>query len=244
LHIRLEEVSKQYGKVLALDNVTLDVSPGQIIAVIGANGAGKTTLLRCLDSLVSPTKGQILFDGEPLRRDHVGMLRRLMFLPDFPIAYAHMSPLRHIAMVLRLYDKDRTKIQQQATDVLAGLDLLALIDTPLQRLSRGQIYKTALAAMILVDPELWLLDEPIASGMDPAGIMYFKQACRVATSRGRTLIYSTQLLEIAENFSDHVCLLHRGAVKIFEDVKETRKRTATSDGALEEIFRQLRETKS
>lgn len=242
MQVRVEEVSKRYGKVRALDNVTLDFSPGQIVAVVGTNGAGKTTLLQCMATLVSPTKGQVLLDGEPLRRDLLGLRRRLMFLPDFPVAYGTMSPLRHIAMVLRLYEKDHPDIQERAAEVLTSFDLLPLIDTPMARLSRGQIYKTVLSAMVLVDPELWLLDEPIASGMDPAGIMYLKQHCHAATRRGRTIIYSTQLLEIAENFSDRVCVLHRGGVQAFEGVEEMRKRTSKPQGALEEIFRQLRET--
>ena len=164
-----------------------------------------------------------------------------MFLPDFPIAYAHMNPLRHIAMVLRLYEKDRIEIKERTIEVLQSCDLLPLIDTPMERLSRGQIYKVALSAMVLADLDLWLLDEPIATGMDPAGIMFLKQECRAAAARGRTIIYSTQLLDIAENFSDRVCVLHRGGVRVYAQVEELRSQTAKPQGTLEEIFRQLRE---
>ena len=85
MQIRLEDVSKRYGKVRALDKVTLEVQPGQIVALLGTNGAGKTTLLRCLASLVAP-EGKIFFDSEPFRRDRINLRKRLMFLPDFPIA--------------------------------------------------------------------------------------------------------------------------------------------------------------
>jgi len=244
LRINLENVSKKYGRVHALAQVSFELVPGQIVSVLGANGAGKTTLLRCLSSVASPDKGKIFFDGELFRRNRMDLRRRLAFLPDFPAMYPHLKPLQHIAMVLGLYEKDDVALHERAIEALGNLDLLPLIDTQIGRLSRGQIYKTALAAMLLVDPELWLLDEPLASGMDPMGIMYFKKECRAAALRGRTILYSTQLLDIAENFSDRVCVLHRGTPRVFEEVAELRKQTAMPEGALEEIFRRLREGES
>lgn len=240
--IRFANVTKRYGRVVALDDVTLDISPGQIVAVVGANGAGKTTLLRCLATIVAPRKGQVLIDGEVLRRDRMDQRRGIMFLPDLPAAYAHMNPLQHIAMVLRLYGRDVNSLSDRAIDILSNLDLLPLIDTPVSRMSRGQIYKTVLSALFLADPELWLLDEPLASGIDPAGIMYLKEQCRAAAARGRTIIYSTQLLDIAEKFSDRVCILHQGAVHFFDSMDAIRRGSAKPESSLEAIFAQLRET--
>ena len=241
MQIQFSNVTKRYGRVTALDQVTLDLAPGQIVAALGANGAGKTTLLRCLATIAAPGKGQISIDGEPLRRDRIDQRQRIMFLPDGPVAYAHLTPLRHIAMVLGLYGKSTEAIAHHTTDVLASLDLLPLIDTPLSRLSRGQIYKTMLATLFLADPELWLFDEPLASGIDPAGIIYFKQQCREAAARGRTVIYSTQLLDIAERFSDRVCILQGGAVRFFDTVEAILRSATQPQSSLEDIFSQLRE---
>lgn len=241
MQILFKEVSKKYGRVEALDHINLQIASNQTVAVLGANGAGKTTLLRCPGCVVAPDQGVVLIDGETLRRDRIDLRRRILFLPDFPAAYGHMTPLQHIGMVLRLYEKDQPAITGRANQVLGNLDLLPLVDTPLARLSRGQAYKAALAALFLADPELWLLDEPFASGMDPAGIMYFKQECREAAARGRTVIYSTQLLDIAEKFSDRVCILQSGAVKFFDSVEQIRRETEQPQGSLEEIFNKLRE---
>src|SRR5579871_4123891 len=240
LNIHFDNLTKKYGRVVALKNVTLDIAQGQIVAILGANAAGKTTLLRSLASVIVPDSGRILLDNLPLQRDNLGLRRRIMFLPDTPVLYAHLNPLQHIAMVLRLYQKDQPGIEDRAIEILKHLDLLPLIDTPVAVLSRGQIYKTALAALFLVDPELWLLDEPLASGIDPSGIIYLKQMCRQAASRGRTILYSTQILDVAENFSDRACVLHQGMVRFFDDVKSIQK-GADSQGALEDLFRQLRE---
>src|SRR6266545_4954449 len=96
--IRTEGLSKSYGGVLALDAVSLEIDPGQIVAVLGANGAGKTTLLRCLAGIAAPSRGRIYYDGEQFFRKRVDLRRRLSFLPDFPPMFAHMTAGRHIAM--------------------------------------------------------------------------------------------------------------------------------------------------
>jgi ABC-type multidrug transport system ATPase subunit len=109
----------------------------------------------------------------------------------------------------------------------------------LNTLSRGQVYKAALVALIAANPEVWLLDEPFASGMDPHGINMLKKYAREAVTQGRSIIYSTQILEIVEKFSDKVCILHQGEVRAFDSVTLLEK--AGQSGGLEDIFRQLRE---
>ncbi len=240
MQLQLEDVSKKYRRARALDHVSMNIAPGQIVSVLGANGAGKTTLLRCLSSIVAPDRGQILFDGQVLRRNRLDLRRRFIFLPDFPVLYAHMTPLQHIAMVLRLYEKDTAAVQDRAVEVLGNLDLLPLVDSRLAGLSRGQIYKAALAAMFIADPELWILDEPLASGMDPVGIAFFKKESRAAAKRGHTVLYSTQLLDIAETFSDRVCVLNRGKLELFKEVSAIQQQSAKPEGALEEVFLKLR----
>jgi ABC-2 type transport system ATP-binding protein len=108
-------------------------------------------------------------------------------------------------------------------------------------LSRGQMYKTGLVAMIAVDRELWILDEPFASGMDPLGIDAFKRHARAAAARGHTIIYSTQILEVAEKFSDRVCVIHRGEIRAYDSMSRLREQAADKQNVLEEMFRQLRE---
>lgn len=241
MNIHFDRVTKKYSRTKALDNVSIDFQPGEVVAVVGANGAGKTTLLRCLATVIAPNQGEILFDDETLRRDRLDLRRKTFFLPDIPAVYSQMTPLAHIAMVLRLYGKEQAEMEIRAAEVLNELDLLPLMGSPLSTMSRGQIYKTALAALFLIDPELWLLDEPMASGIDPSGIIYLKQQCRNAANRGRTVVYSTQLLDIAERFSDRVCILHRGRVQFFNSVEQIRAQASRPDGSLEEIFSQLRE---
>lgn len=242
MRIRLQAVAKKYANVHALKDVSFTIEPGQIVSVLGANGAGKTTLLRCLGAVVTPSSGHIYFDQERFQRGNLDLRRRMGFLPDFPIAFPHNTVLRHIGMVLRLYEKDDPSIEPRVVELLKAFDLLPLIDTPMVRLSRGQAYKAALVALLAADCELLLLDEPFASGMDPNGISAFKREARNAAGRGHTILYSTQILEIAEKFSDWVCLIDKGEVRHFAPLRELANVSDGQVGVLESLFQQLRES--
>jgi ABC-type multidrug transport system ATPase subunit len=237
MKLELRAVSKAYGRLQALDRVSMEVLPGQIVALLGANGAGKTTLLRCLAGISSPDSGAILYDDLPFERDNIALRRRLFFLPDFPVLFQEMSVLRHIGMVLRLYGNDTAGIENRVVELLNDFDLLPLAEAALHSLSRGQIYKAALSALIAVNPEIWLLDEPLASGMDAHGIDAFKRHAREAAKNGRTIIYTTQILEVVERFSDRVAILDQAELKAFAPVSVLEH---SPPGSLEEVFRQLR----
>lgn len=242
--VELHAVSKAYGNVRALDRVSLEILPGQVVAVLGANGAGKTTFLRLLAGIAAPDRGSVSLDGEPFRRDRLDQRRRLHFLPDFPPLLPQDTVLANLALVLKLFGRDGPGIEQAVLDRLEEFDLLPLADALVGTLSRGQAYKVALTALLVVDPELWLLDEPLASGMDPLGLSAFRGHAREAVGRGRTVIYTTQVLEVVERFSDRVCLLHEGEVRAWLTTGELRERAAgTGEDPLDRLFRQLRETR-
>jgi len=124
---------------------------------------------------------------------------------------------------------------------LREFDLLPLANSPFATLSRGQRYKAVLATLLAIDPEVWLLDEPFASGMDPHGINAFKRRAREAAARGRTVIYSTQILDAAERFSDRICIIHRGKVRAFGATSNLDIKSQDNASALDKIFSQLRE---
>jgi len=240
--IELRGVLKSYRSVRALDHVSLDIEPGQIISLLGPNGAGKTTLLRCLAGIASPDKGTVYFDNEEFRRDRMDLRRRLHVLPDFPFHFWDQSVLRNIAIVMRLYGADIPGSEPLVLELLREFDLLPLALRPVYSLSRGQSYKAGLVSLLAIDREVWLLDEPFASGMDPHGIDAFKRHSRAAAARGRTIIYSTQLLDVAERFSDRVCLIYKGEIRAFDTLERLRERAHDKDNVLEEMFRQLRES--
>ncbi len=244
MKIDLRGVLKSYRSVRALDRVSLQITPGQIVSLLGPNGAGKTTLLRCLAGIAALDQGAIYFDDEEFHRDSMELRRRLHILPDFPFLFWDQSILRNIAIILKLFNADGPGSEDKVLKLLGEFDLLPIALRPVNSLSRGQAYKTALVALLAVDPEVWLLDEPFASGMDPTGIEAFKRHARAAAARNRTILYSTQLLDVAERFSDRVCVIHRGEIRAFDTLTNLREKAQDKDNVLEELFRQLREEKS
>jgi ABC-2 type transport system ATP-binding protein len=239
MKIELRAVSKSYGRARALDRASLEIGGGQIVAILGANGAGKTTLLRCLAGIAAPDSGEIIYNDQPFERDNMALRRDVFFLPDMPVVFYEMSVVRHIGMVLRVFEKEEAGIEEKVLQLLKEFDLFTVAENPLNTLSRGQVYKAALAALIAVNPRVWLLDEPFASGMDPHGINTLKRYTRQAVARGSTVIYSTQILEVVEKFSDRVCILHQGEVRAFNSVALLE--SARQGAGLEDIFQQLRE---
>jgi ABC-type multidrug transport system ATPase subunit len=228
----------------ALDHVTLQIEPGQIVSLLGPNGAGKTTFIRCLAGIAAPDRGDVYFDDQEFHRDRLDLRKRMHLLPDFPSHFWDQSIIRNIAIVLRLFDADGEGAEARVLELLRDFDLLPLALRPTASLSRGQSYKAALVAMLAADREVWLLDEPFASGMDPHGIDAFKRHARAAAKRGRTIIYTTQLLDVAERFSDRVCVIHKGEIRAFDRLERLREEAADKNNVLEAMFRKLREDPS
>ena len=242
MKIELRGVLKAYRSIRALDHVSLLAEPGQVISLLGPNGAGKTTLIRCLAGIARPDKGGVYYDEQEFHRDRMDLRRRLHLLPDFPCLFWDQSVLRNITIILHLFDADGEGAKERVVELLRDFDLLPLALRPIHSLSRGQAYKAGLVAMIAADRELWLLDEPFASGMDPHGIDAFKRYARNAASRGKTVIYSTQILDVAERFSDRVCVIHKGEIRAYDTLHQLREQAEDKNNVLEEMFRQLRES--
>lgn len=224
---------------MALDDFSLDLPPGQVVAIVGANGAGKSTLLRALATISPPEDGEILMDGLPLTRDNLVLRRRLMFLPDFPPLVYGRTILENLSMIMRLYEAGAPEAIPRITGLLKEFEILAVADRATGTLSRGMSYKAALTGLLAVDPDLWLLDEPFASGMDPAGINAFRRhAITAARERNRLVIFTTQILEAAERVADRICIIHRGRMEAFGTIAELRQQ---SGGDLFSLMETLRE---
>ena len=240
MKLEVRNLSFSYREVQALDNISLVVEPGRLVSVIGLNGAGKTTLLHCLSTLLVPPQGTILCDDQPLRRSDIPLRRRIFYIPDTPALFYDRTVIQNLSAIARIYAADAPDAPERAIALLRELDMLPYVYTPASELSRGQQYKAALAALILADPDLWLLDEPFAAGMDPLGNAFLRQQIRAATARGKTVLYTTQLPELTEQFSDALAVLHQGRLRAFAPVADLREPFKDAPNPLEAFFLSLR----
>jgi len=242
MHLKFKNLCKEFSGEGALDDISLEIKPGQIVAVVGANGAGKSTLLGCISTMIEATSGQILFDDVILDRNQIEQRKKFFLLPDGPVVFDEWTPIQHAAMVFDLYGRDIHSMKEPLADLWESLDVLALCHAPLGFLSRGQRYKAVMAILIILNPSLWLFDEPFASGMDPHGIHVFREQVRVALDHKRTIIYTTQMLDLAEKFSDKICILHQGKVRAWGSMEEIRDKAGGSEHGLDSILESLRES--
>ena len=222
MHIALQGVTKTFGRIKALDGFDLDVPPSSIIALVGENGAGKSTLLRILAGISVPDQGMVLYDSIIFDRENMDLRKRLHFVPDMPLLFQDQSVARNIATFAALYGKTLEGRGEEFGAWLEDIGCTPLMKREAGKLSRGQMWKTGLACVAAIEPELWLADEPFASGMDEIGMAAYRRLARHLVAKGSTVIYTTQMVSMAAAFSDYVCVIRDGKVAMLAESPRLR----------------------
>ncbi len=237
MHIELQSVNKTYGRTHALRDFDFNVPPSSIVALLGENGAGKSTLLRILAGVSVPDSGVVRYDGQVFDRENLSLRKRLHFTPDMPLFFPDQTVARNIATFAALYGKPTAGREKFLAGWLEDTGAAALMNRTVGRLSRGQIWKAGLGCVAAIEPELWLVDEPFASGMDALGMGAFRRLARHLAEQGGIVIYTTQMVEMAAEFSDHLCVIREGARIAWEPGDEIRSRLVSDPGGAENLLR-------
>jgi ABC-2 type transport system ATP-binding protein len=207
--IKIQNISKRYRTVNALNDFSLDIPRGTIYGLIGPNGAGKTTLLRILAALISPTTGQVWFENEELTRSPSVIQRKVGYMPDFFGVYPDLTATEYLEFYAGIHGIPRNKHKRVISDLLELVDLNAKRDEMVETLSRGMKQRLCLARALVHDPEVLLLDEP-ASGLDPRARVELRELLRTLQNMQKTIVISSHiLLEMAEMCSD-VAIMQEG----------------------------------
>jgi ABC-2 type transport system ATP-binding protein len=234
--LELRHVSKRFSGSLAVDNVSFCARPGEVTGYLGPNGSGKSTTMKIIVGLIDSTSGEIAFKGHSIQQDAIGWKQRLGYVPEEPHLYAHLSGVEYLVMVGQL----RGLPARAAAERIDGLlRLLALYDDrhlSISAYSKGMRQKILLAAALLHNPELLLLDEPF-SGLDVTSALVLRSLIQELAARGKVVLFSSHELETVERVCSHVVILHRG--KVVADDSIARLRTLMAVSTLEDIFAQL-----
>ncbi len=234
--LELRNVCKRFGGSLAVDNVSFRARAGEVTGYLGPNGSGKSTTMKMIVGLIEATSGDIAFDGRSIEQDIVAWKQGVGYMPEEPHLYAHLSGLEYLVMVGQLRDLS----DRQTADRIDGLlRLLALYDdrhVSIAAYSKGMRQKVLLAAALLHNPDLLLLDEPF-SGLDVGSALVLRDLIQELASRGKVVLFSSHELETVERISSHVVILHRG--KVVADDSIARLRSLMAVSTLEGIFAQL-----
>lgn len=234
--LELRHVSKRFAGSLAVDNVSLQARPGEITGYLGPNGSGKSTTMKLIAGLSDMTSGDILFEGASIRRDLLAWKRRMGYVPEEPHLYAHLTGLEYLMMVGQLRDLPAAPTADRIDGLLRLLALHEDRHDAISSYSKGMRQKVLLAAALLHNPDVLLLDEPFA-GLDVSSVLVLRRLLQELAARGKVILLSSHELDTVERVCSHVLILHRG--RIVADDAIDRLRALMALPTLEEIFSQL-----
>lgn len=219
--VRLEahEVGKWFGEVVAVGSCSLEVGSG-VVGLLGQNGAGKTTLFKLLAGLITPSRGEVLLDGQPLR-EHVGLFRRVGFCPESDALPGWLTGREFLRMLVRLAGVDRAGVNGRVDELLERFSLTDAANRRLGGYSKGMRQKLKLAQALAHDPDVLFMDEPL-NGMDPVSRKHAIDAIRQLGEEGRTVLVSSHILPEVEEMTRRIILIHRSKVLAEGDVTEIR----------------------
>jgi ABC-2 type transport system ATP-binding protein len=203
-------------RVEAVRDVSFEVRGGHIYGFLGPNGAGKTTTIKMLTGLIAPTSGRATIFGEPIPSARA--MRRVGFLPENPYVYPYLTPREFVEMCAHLSGVGMRAVRQRTERVLEQVGILYAADRQVRRLSKGMLQRTGLAAALVADPELLILDEPM-SGLDPVGRKEVRDVILKERADGRTIFFSTHILSDVEMMCDHVTILRQGSVVVSGEMR-------------------------
>lgn len=246
--LRVEGLAKTFRKpitgrqVEAVRGVSFEVHRGETFGFLGPNGAGKTTTIKSLVGLIRPTAGVIEIMG--VRVPNAPVMAHVGFLPENPYIYPYLTPREFIALTARLSGVERAALGERVAAVLERVGLGKAMDRSARSLSKGMLQRLALAATIVHEPEILVLDEPM-SGLDPVGRKDVRDIILQEKNQGRTVFFSSHILTDVEMLCDRVCILRQGEVALSGALREllteqTLRREVTLRGVTAELESELR----
>jgi ABC-2 type transport system ATP-binding protein len=234
--LELRRVSKHYASIPAVDDVSFSARPGEVTGYLGPNGSGKSTTMKMITGLIERTAGHIYFEGRPIDDDLIEYRRRLGYVPEEPNLYNHLSAEEYLTMVAELRALPSREFRTRIDGLLRIFGLYGDRHASISGYSKGMRQKVLLAAALLHNPDLILLDEPF-SGLDVASALVLRSLIQELAARGKVVLFSSHELDTVERVCSRVVILHRG--RIVADDSIARLRSLMALPTLEAIFSQL-----
>lgn len=207
--IAFQQVTKKYGDKVALKGLNLTIQTGEIFGFLGHNGAGKSTTIKSLVSVIEPTSGQIFVDGQDLSANRLAIKQRIGYVPDTPDLFLQLSAGEYWDLIAAAYEMTNEKKQERLEELAGLFDMLEHQEEAIGSFSHGMRQKTIVIGALLPDPDIWVLDEPM-TGLDPQAAYDLKELMRQHAARGNTVIFSTHVLDTAQQMCDELAILKKG----------------------------------
>ncbi len=234
LALDLRGLTKRFDRAV-VDRLDLSVRRSEFYALLGPNGAGKTTTLRMVAGLLKPDAGTISVLGIDALRDPVAAKQLIAWVSDEPMLYDKLTPMEYLEFVGGLWGVEATISERSARELLVSLGLEAHLNERCEGFSRGMRQKVTLAGALVHDPKLIILDEPL-TGLDAVSARHVKNLLRERVARGRTVIMTTHILEVAERMADRIGVIAAGRLIAEGTLDELRRQIGEGNESLEDLF--------
>ena len=238
--IEIKNVSKSYVKgKKSVDNLNLDIKDGEIFGFLGPNGAGKTTTIRMITGILDIDEGDILIDGMSIKTSPLEAKKKFGFVPDSPDMFLKLKGIEYLNFMADIYEISKEKRLQKIEEITKKFEIYDDLNNQIQSYSHGMRQKIVICGALLSEPKNWILDEPM-TGLDPKSSFDLKEMMKAHAKSGKTVFFSTHVLEVAEKLCDRVGIINNGKlvfVGTFEQLKERFK----EEGTLEELFLEITE---
>lgn len=243
---QIENVSKTYnGKakskkgtaeaVKAVDSLSLTVNNGEIFGFLGPNGAGKTTSIRMLTGILQADEGDIKLDGISIKERPIAAKKTFAFVPDNPETFSRLKAIEYLNFIGDVYKIPAEERSQKISELCEKFGLKEVLKNKISSFSHGMKQKLFLIASLITDPQNWILDEPMV-GLDPEAAFIVKEMMRERAKAGKTVFFSTHVMEVAEKLCDRVGIIKKGKLVFVGTMDELKAQYAKNGESLEDIF--------
>jgi ABC-2 type transport system ATP-binding protein len=233
--IRINNLYKNYGAKQVLNDINLEIYPGQIIGYIGPNGAGKSTTVKILTGLISDYEGDVTIMGMDMRTQSLEIKRQIGYIPENAEIYDVLTPMEYLDFVGKLYGLETETIRERAGRMLDAFGLSASLNNRMDTFSKGMKQKVLITSGLMHNPSIIILDEPL-SGLDANAVIVVKEIMSRLAKEGKTIFYCSHMMDVVEKVSDRIILINQGYIVANGTFAELQ---AQSGESLEKIFAHL-----
>lgn len=236
--ITIQNVSKSYGTLKAVDDLSFSVNDGEILVFLGPNGAGKSTTLKMLTGILPIDQGDILVDGHSIKSEPLEAKKHFAFVPDDPNVFPRLRGREYLDFLINVYElPNNEELKKKRLDLLNEFSLFSAMNDYIGNYSHGMKQKLLVVGVLLLDPQNWILDEPM-TGLDPQSSFLLKGKMREQASHGKSVLFSTHVLEVAEKLCDRIGIIDHGKLLYLGTLEELKKKEG-ENLSLESLFLEL-----
>lgn len=221
--VETSNIRKEFGALVAVNDLNISVQRGQVMGLIGPNGAGKTTLLRILATVLRPTAGSATLLGYDLSKEYLDIRKRIGYLPDFFNLYQDLTARECLEFFAKAYGIKPGLVNKRIDMALEYVELEDKRNDFIRNLSRGMVQRMGVAVLLVHDPEVFILDEP-ASGLDPKARIQLRKVLAKLSREGRTIIISSHILTELSGFCSHIAIMNKGNIVLYGSVEDIQQK--------------------